>query len=253
MPRAYLSIRRNVVIRWDSFEAGLKQLGFNVLTREFDPKPDDVLVQWNRMSRDERTYERFAAARSRIIISENGWLNHGDGDKMIALSRDQHNGAGRWQDWHDSKRWESFGIQLEPWRDAGNHILVLAQRGFGNPGVASPRGWIERAVSYLQRKTKRPIVVRQHPGRIKSEPDFRNCWAVATWSSGAAIKAIRAGIPVFYEMPKWIGGKAARFGLDDPEHVWLGNRIPMFSSLAWAQWKFEEIATGEPFRGLLEL
>jgi hypothetical protein len=72
-----------------------------------------------------------------------------------------------------------------------------------------------------------------------------------TWGSGAAIKAIAAGIPVFHELECWIGAEAATFGINDLEHPFLGDRHLMFHRISWAQWTAEELASGEPFRWLL--
>lgn len=74
---------------------------------------------------------------------------------------------------------------------------------------------------------------------------------MVTWASGAAIKAIIEGIPVFYEFNDWIGAPAARYGIDDTENPFLGDRNPMLHRLSWAQWTAEEIASGEPFKCLL--
>ena len=49
------------------------------------------------------------------------------------------------------------------------------------------------------------------------------------------------GIPVESHMPNWIGAQ------DNTE----AGRLAMFRRLAWAQWQLSEIATGEPFRRLL--
>jgi len=84
------------------------------------------------------------------------------------------------------------------------------------------------------------------------DPDFEDCWAAVTWASGGAIKAICAGIPVFYEFEKWIGAPSARLGFGDLENPFLGDRGPMLHRLSWAQWNVDEIAKGEPFRWLLK-
>lgn len=81
--------------------------------------------------------------------------------------------------------------------------------------------------------------------------DLKDCWAVVTWSSGAAIKAIAAGVPAFHALPNWIGAPAAKPFGSDLENPFLGDRLPMFQRLAWAQWGLDEIASGEPFKRLL--
>jgi hypothetical protein len=42
-------------------------------------------------------------------------------------------------------------------------------------------------------------------------------------------------------MPNWIGAQ------DNTDH----GRLSMFRRLAWAQWRIEEIANGDPFAWLL--
>jgi hypothetical protein len=73
-----------------------------------------------------------------------------------------------------------------------------------------------------------------------------------TWGSGAGITSLIAGIPVFHEFDRWIGGPAARFGIDDIESPFTGDRLPMFKRLAYMQWSVDEIESGEAFQWLLK-
>ena len=86
---------------------------------------------------------------------------------------------------------------------------MLPQRGIGPPGVAMPAGWPEKTVARLRTMTKRKVVVRAHPGNNATqrplERDLEGCWCVVTWASGGALKAICAGVPVFYDPARWIG------------------------------------------------
>lgn len=252
-PRACLLIRRNWQYRTDAFVSGLTRAGFVVTENPAHPQEHDVLVLWNRMSRFAKFARQFEDAGARVIIAENGWIGRDEeGNKLIALCLGHHNGAGTWNVGPPG-RWESFGIALQPWRSCGEHILVLPQRGIGESGVAMPHGWGNEIEGRLRRMTKRRIVVRRHPGmHLPEEPDFSGVHAVVTWASGGAIKAIVAGVPVFYEFRKWIGAGAAK-PLDgaDLENPFLGDRMPMLERLAFAQWRISEIVTGEAFRWLL--
>ena len=86
---------------------------------------------------------------------------------------------------------------------------------------------------------------------VKLEDDLRDAWACITWGSGAALKALTLGIPVFHGMPNWIGAGAALPMHADLEHPARGDRLPAFRRLAWAMWNLQEIESGEPFRRLL--
>ena len=110
-------------------------------------------------------------------------------------------------------------------------------------------------VKRLQQITDRPIVVRKHPGAAKSDPwpDLEGAWCAVTWGSGAAIKAMVAGIPVFHEMLNWIGAPAARFGVSNIEDCLTGDRERMLHRLSFAQWSLDEISSGEAFAWLFGL
>lgn len=280
----------------EAFAEGFTRLGF-YLTKDIAhrARPGDVLLVWNRMVGfgDDSLAKRWEAAGATVIVTENGWIGQAPaGGKLFALCRGQHNGVGWWpeKEWaagalagviemgdahlgathreyqsaegsaspqRFTDRWGALNVPVKPWRTAGNHVLLLAQRGFGPPEVAQPKDWIARTTAALRAATRRPIVVREHPGRHKDrarplEDDLRDCWAVVTWGSGAAIKAIAAGIPVFYGLKGWIGAPAGiHINESCVETPFLGDRLPMFRRLAFAQWSAVEIESGEPIRRLL--
>ena len=261
MKRACLLLRRSHYTRCQQFAAGFRRLGFEVTDDPRQPRAGDALAMWNRFPRHEQAAREYERAGATVIVAENGWVGKIDDCKPIALARGHHNGAGWWPVGEED-RWPRCGIELAPWRESGEHVLVLPQRGFGEPGVAMPGGWQAGALARLRRATKRPLVVRDHPGAHDArDPDFTGAWAVVIWGSGAGIKALAAGIPVCFDMPNWIGADAASMGVDEIETPRLEDRpmgrpgvdprVAMFRRLAWAQWSPIEIATGEPLARLL--
>lgn len=249
--RALLSLRHVHSSRWEGFRTGLQRCGFDVTNKPFEPNCDDVLVSWNRFPNIEPIARRFEKVGALVLIAENGWIKSDKGG-MLALCAGHHNGLGWWPA-GGPERWESFGVELTPWRERGERILVLPQRGYGEQGIAMPREWPQNVSSRIAQFTSRTITVRPHPGLYRpKEPDFSKIWAAVTWASGAGIKALIAGIPVFYELKGWIGSLASTYGLRDIERPWLGDRLPVFHKLAWAQWNLDEVETGEPFVRFIE-
>lgn len=253
--RACIYVRDRARSHWKVFSPGLQRLGYEIdSTPSRNPQPSDVLLLWNRRVQHEavaRNYERVGA---RVLVAENGYIGRDpQRRKIYALAHNHHAGAGVWRE-GAPERWEQFGVGLQPWRTDGRHILVLPQRGIGESGVAMPRRWPFQIVERLRKVTPRPIRVRHHPGTENSEPygDLAGAWAAVVWASGAGIKALAFGIPVFYDFPKWIGASAALPCSEDIERPFLGDRLPMFRRLAWAQWRADEIASGEAFAWLLK-
>lgn len=263
MPTAAILIRGSISYRRDAFDAGLRRLGYDVqFTPQRDPGPGDLLVSWNRMRDQEPLIRRHIAEGAIVIIAENGLIGiDDDGQKFYCLSLEHHNGAGRWDTEDGVRRACDLldRIDLKPWRrpEAGKHILVLPQRGIGEQGVAQPRGWTGNIVARLRQVTDRPLRIRPHPGAKASYTtpvgDLDGAWAAVVWASSAGIKSIVAGYPVFHEFKHFYGRGAARFGIEDVEDCFTGDRIPMLRDVACAQWSASEIATGEPFKRLIAL
>lgn len=241
--------------RRDCFREGLARIGYRVgeMPKE-KPEPCDVLLIWNRSKLNHVLASRYEAAGARVLVAENGYVGlEPDGHPLYAIALGHHSGAGTWCE-GTTDRWTRLGIELNPWRSDGREIIVLPQRGIGEPSLSMPEGWTDSVVARLKQKTDRPIRVRPHPGKEKTDPgpDLKDAWAAVTWASGAGIKAIIAGVPVFHEMPTWIGGPAAKFGIDEIESPFLGDRLPMLKRLAWSQWTLDEVRRGEPFAWLLQ-
>lgn len=238
--RALCLIREGLHYRRSAYIDGLKAAGYTLADSIPDPKPSDVLVIWNRYGRFDEEAKRFERSGAKVWVTENGWLGKDwNGGEWFALSEGHHAGAGKWKERGD--RWDAWGVRLSPWRH-GTETVILAQRGIGEPGIASPVGWAENTQRRIGGR------IRQHPGKHQGpiEPDLANAEKVVTWNSGAALKALMCGVPVWHDFPKWIGASAAsRIG--DPLVRDDEKRLAMFRRLAWAMWTLDEIRTGEPF------
>lgn len=270
MPRAVCLVRDPPHYRRDAMLAGLAKAGYQVVQPQVltQPKPADLLVIWNRYAEYDQMATKFEKWGAGVIVCENGYVGHHDnengkpvaanGEALYAMALNRHNGAGAWHV-GEPGRAEAQGIATRPWREDGEHILVLAQRGIGLPPVASPRDWTERTERRLKKLTHRPVKVRGHPGnaaaRVPLARDLEGAWCAVTWASSAGIRAMAMGYPVYTDFDQWIGRPCAQllanigYELPDLED----SRQIMLNRIAWAQWTPSEIATGEPFERLMEL
>lgn len=251
MPFAAVMLREGKSYRRARFEAGLEALGYSIEKNyRRDPRPDDVVVLWNRSRGHESIAQIYERTNAKVLIAENGYLP-GE-EKTFALAMSKHNGAGFWPRGENPR----FDIPMAPWRQDGEHVLVLMQRGIGSIGVAQPTQWKGGMLARLARMTKRPVRVRMHPGihgdRRPLEEDLRGAWCCVTWGSGAGIKAIVAGVPVFHAFSQWIGAPGALpLQGADIEAPFVGDRTLLARAVSWAQWTKTEITDGTAFRALL--
>lgn len=257
MPRALNRLRPSLHYRRDAFNAGLTSAGFSVVEHLPDPKPGDALLVWNLYGGYYEQAQHFKACGAHVIVTENGWLGkHWLDMEWFTLCLDHHAGAGRWPDGGPS-RWDSFGAALAPWRTGVGETVILGQRGIGEYGYASPHNWAERTRARI--KTGR---IRAHPGNLACSPkmpsleeDLAAATDVVTWASGAGLVALMMGIPVWNDLPQWIGASACHHVADfkpgqgkRDDHA----RLQMFRRLAWAMWTLDELRTGEPIKRLLQ-
>lgn len=261
-------LREALPYRKGAFSEGLTAAGFKVVASIPNPKPQDVLLVWNRYTSFDAEAKRFERAKATVIVAENGFLREGLQGKWFALALNHHAGAGTWNI-GGPERWDSFGITLQPWRTDGKELIIFGQRGIGENGIAAPRGWAESVQRQLRGR------IRPHPGnepaKIPLENDLKNAFAAATWSSAAALYALIEGIPLICASSRWIGAQA---GI--PMSTWLArsgpsqrptgpnlavsdglnrsdaDRLAVFRKLAWAQWEIKTISSGEAFRWLLK-
>lgn len=249
--RAALLLRESSVYRRNAFAAGLQRLGYTVTNRhERIPGANDLLILWNRNRSFESVAVNYERAGARVIIAENGYIPGQGGGKAFALALGRHAGAGSWY-MGAEPRWP---VECAPWRSDGDFVLVAAQRGIGSPGVAMPAQWPMQTVKRLERITKRPVILRKHPGKTTDDPmaALKGAHCVVTWASGLGVKAIIAGIPVFHAMPFWLGRDAAFRLSDNIEQCYTSERGEFLRKLTWAQWKLSEIESGEAFACLLD-
>ena len=258
---AYCLIREHPHYRRAAFVEGLRRAGYKVrhgMDRS-RPQPGDVLVTWNRTGDDADRWERMGG---RVLVAENGYIGlDAHGVQLYALAVGGHNGSGKWPH-GGGERWQRLGIDLKPWRERGEFVLVRGQRGIGSRAMASPPNWHDNIAAKLRLHHR--VVVQPHPGKPACDPyeaarlvgALRGCHAAVIWSSAAGVRALVEGVPVYYDAPHWIcAGAALRLGevrdLNAPK-MDDGARLAALERMAWAQWTVAELESGEPFVRLRE-
>jgi hypothetical protein len=222
------ALRPDPHYRREAFDRGLQAIGL----RPADAAACDVFLTWNRFGTREEIADRVEARGGRVLVAENAtWGNDFVGGRWYSIWPRFHNRSDCIKE-GGPERWDSLGVQLAPWRQAGGEIVGLLQRGIGPRGT--PQRWAPKGCTR----------VRKHPGTrpcIPLEDDLANASEVRTWGSGAAVKALMWGIPIKSYMPLWCG----------EQNNTNEGRLAMLRRLAWAQWTLAEIESGEPFRWIL--
>lgn len=199
-------------------------------------------------------FDRHQKENKPCIVIDSGYVKR---DKYFMVGLNGLNGRANFKNGScPSDRWRALDIELKPYRDDGEHILVCGQipwdasvQDFDHPQ------WCLDVMEDLRARTKRPIRFRPHP-LIATHPlpplerDLQDAFAVVTFSSNTAVDAIISGIPAF-AMDKgsmaWMVANRDFIYLDKPL---LAPREPWAFNLAYAQWNLEEMREGKPWRHL---
>ncbi len=253
--RAVLEIRAEPAYRRTAFEKGLARVGFKIGPLSRPESPSDWLVLWGKKrGTDEQRADAWERLGGSVVVCENGYLAKTD-KVYYAISVHGHNGSG-WFPVGDEDRFAKLGMPVKPWRRGGSEVIVRAQRGIGSTLMASPPGWDRKMADQLRRITKLPVRVIPHPGdKNKYTLDaaaLKHAESCVIWSSALGVRALVEGIPVVYAAPHWICESAAvRQWAHAGEQAQESNRESALHRMAFGQWSFDEIATGEPFARII--
>lgn len=251
------TIRPEPHYRRAAFDAGLKRLGYHVGSKGKPTSKDDMLVLWNLHGNNEQMARDWEAKGGSVLVCENGYIGRdAAGQQLFAISVHGHNGSG-WFPAGDGQRFAQLGIELQPFVDSGDYVLVCGQRGIGARRMASPPQWedkVARQVQLLGHKVK----IRRHPGRntptTTLEEDLLGAKLCIVWSSASGVKAMALGVPTVYCAPSWICAAGAGHGVEAVDKPVLDEhrRLLAMENMANGQWTVAEIEAGLPFVRILE-
>ena len=264
------------------------QLVFEALIRHLQSKNEkimvnkydntcDVAVIWSvlwqgRMEKNKKVWEHFRSQGKPVVVLEVGGLRRNHTWKMAI------NGINRDADFanqiYDDKRWPLFKLELKPWQQTGNVIVICGQHHNSEQWKGLPKlnSWVEQQIKIIRKYCDNPIVVRPHPRnpfnfdekkyphvRVNlpkrdhstyDDTDFkkilRSTWAVVNHSSNPAIEAVINGIPVFVSESS-LCHDVGNTNVADILHPAMPARQNWANRMAYTEWTTEDIGEGIPW------
>jgi hypothetical protein len=255
-----------------AFQQGLDQLGFSHSSHNMSA---DVAVIWSvlwsgRMRQNQAVWQHFRKLGRPVVVLEVGMLQRGQTWKMGI------NGTGSkafYGHGLDLQRPQKLNLQLKPWRDSGDDIVVALQRDDSEQWAGQPaiETWLKQTVENLREHTQRPIVIRSHPRRevvvlpgcaidkplhmSNTYDDFDfdralgNAWAVVNWNSGPGSQSVMSGVPAFVGATS-LAAPVANLDWSQIETPVRPDRSEWLINLAHTEWTCAELATGLPIARL---
>jgi hypothetical protein len=178
----------------------------------------------------------------------------------------------------DPDRWAQIqsqcGVQLQPWRQAGNHILLCLQRDGGwSMAGWDVVDWAMKNIIEIRKYSDRPVRIRPHPGDKKARKycerimklcagrglksigisseahslvqDFANCWTVVNHNSSPGVAAVIEGIPVILTDPDRSQARdVATPGIHRIENPLMPDRDAWIQRISQFHWSHAELQSG---------
>ena len=227
------------------------------------------LEQRRRVIKQQRT-----TGRHTLVIDSNlfGFLAPHDRDRFLRYSLDGiFPTTGYYFDRDiDTSRWQeithSYGWVERDWQTTGQSVLICLQRdgGWSMDGLKVV-DWLGQIIPQIQR-SGRPIIIRPHPGSLKTVPEVRRlwpqieiselpdirqdldrAWSCVTYNSSPGVASLMWGVPAFVTDPVPQRSQIWPFACDDLSLIQdppRPDRRALFERLAQCHFATDNLETG---------
>jgi hypothetical protein len=164
---------------------------------------------------------------------------------------------------------KNFKEDIKPW-NKGKKILVLPPTN-AIANFFNATEWLDKTIKVLKENTDReidirekpynPIVGKDHVGATvkietktihKGKINWNDYHATVTYNSNTMVASLTNGVPVFCDPNNSAAAPISETDFSKIETPKYGDRIALFSSLAYNIWTLKEMADGTAWRMLNE-
>ena len=262
---------------FEAFEHSLRSAGHTVVYNDMNA---DVAVIWSvlfygRMAKNKDVWNNFRKNNRNVVVLEVGGIKRGTTWKvgLNGINRDAYFGPSDMDDLRSRK----LGLELKPWQQDGEYILICGQhdQSLQWQGMPPMSKWVMNTIEQLQIHYKYPIIFRPHPrcrlpeierqykNVYRQEPKqilgtyddfdmtFDNIKYTVSWSSNPGIHSIINGVPAF------VSPHSLAFDVACPHLLMIDNphmpdRQQWLNDYAHTEWTVEEISQGMPLKHLTQ-
>ena len=184
-----------------------------------------------------------------------------------------HSTPDKWQEIQ-----QRLGITLRPPRTSGDYVLIGMQRdgGFAMKTL-SPMSWLQQKITDIRKHTRRPIVIRPHPGQYDMQnfaiytgkdavrnnvrvidpknsrlvDDLQQAHAAVFFNSSASVATVLEGIPTFVDDMSAVTWQVAHHDVANIESPQQFDRTQWIHNLSAAHWSDLDGSSGRIYQKFL--
>jgi len=179
--------------------------------------------------------------------------------------------------WNEIRR--NLGVALQPNRiNNSGYILICMQRdgGFAMKTL-NPITWLQEKINQIRATTRRPIIIRPHPGQYNMDDfnqfmgkyasknnirvvdpahstllqDLQGAHSAVYFNSSASVAAVCEGIPIFVDDISCVSWAVANRDISQIENPQMFEREQWISDLAAAHWSDDDARQGRIYQKFL--
>jgi len=238
--------------------------------RDLRHLPNENLTMYGILAGSGEVYKWCIKEKKDFYFMDHGYFtNAHDSPHWLRITKNKHC-QNVLQDRPVDRYEKNFKQDIKPWKKHGSKILVLPPTN----AIANFFGvedWLDTTLKTLQANTDRDIVVREKPynptvaidhvgATVKIDKPTKNqgrinwsdYYAMVTYNSNTMIASLAEGIPVFCDPRNSAAAPISETDFTKIETPKYGDRVALFSSLAYNNWTMNEMADGTAWRMINE-
>jgi len=237
--------------------------------RDLKSLPEENLTMYGILAGSGEIYKQCEEENKDFYFMDHGYFtNAHDSPHWLRITKNKHCQNVLQQ--RPTDRYEKhFKQDLKPW-NKGKKILVLPPTN-AIANFFSATDWLDKTIQTIKENTDREIDVREKPYNPtieidhvgatvkvdkptvhKGNIDWNDYHAIVTYNSNTMIASLINGVPVFCDPVNSAAAPISETDFSKIETPKYGDRIALFSSLAYNNWTLQEIADGTAWRMINE-
>ena len=237
--------------------------------RDLQKLPAEELTMYGILAGSGEIYKWCQKENKNFYFMDHGYFtNAHDSPHWLRITKNNHC-QNILQDKPTDRYEKHFKKQLKPWHK-GSKILVLPPTN-AISNFFGVEGWLDTTLQTLKQHTDRQIDIREKPYNPtieidhvgatvkvdrptvnKGSIDWTQYYATVTYNSNTMVASLENGVPVFCDSNNSAAAPISETDFTKIETPKYGDRVALFSSLAYNNWNLQEMADGTAWRMLNE-
>ena len=237
--------------------------------RDLKTLPKENLTMYGILAGSGEVYKWCVKENRDFYFMDHGYFtNAHDSPHWLRITKNKH--CQNILQQRPTDRYEKhFKQDIKPWHK-GEKILVLPPTN-AIANFFDATDWLDYTIKILKQNTDREIDVREKPYNPTIETDhvgatvkvdkptvhkgnieWNDYHATVTYNSNTMVASLTNGVPVFCDAINSAAAPISETDFSKIETPKYGDRIALFSSLAYNNWTLQEMANGTAWRMLNE-